>query len=442
MNAHPTHTKSRRPLPLFLIAVLCLAVVVVVVVMAILYMPLPKHFPPEDPEITAKRLSPENGFYALEEAASMIKLVSHLDPGLNYWEQWPGFDWTWKSGWTEDIDKERLFVAYFEQASPALEKMREGLAADYYLLPEIGDMTMDMGYLSGWRELARVLAAQAKWYESQGKYDEAMNNYLCTARLGRVVGSDGLLVHGLVGSQVTPIGLEGMNSSVHSYHDPELLRNAVKTLKEIHENEAPLSTIFEFDFRALDKNIWSDHYEVGLQDYMQSPSYSNEIDAALGLVGYRINCLRFRLNSGAYWDEFLQVVDLPLLEFERRCPVTPGDPLSQILYPSSERGRTTFARKPAWLRGSILSLAVRLYRVEHGAYPVSLDALVPDYLEELLIDPFSSKPFVYSKAGDDFRLYSLGDDKDDDGGMPWQGENGDLIIHLPLDEWLGLEEAG
>ena len=49
--------------------------------------------------------------------------------------------------------------------------------------------------------------------------------------------------------------------------------------------------------------------------------------------------------------------------------------------------------------GLQLQLALIAYRTEHGTYPDSLDALVPDYLPFVPIDPYSGRPFEYRHAG-------------------------------------------
>ena len=44
------------------------------------------------------------------------------------------------------------------------------------------------------------------------------------------------------------------------------------------------------------------------------------------------------------------------------------------------------------------------YRLDHGEYPDSLAALVPDYLPFVPIDPYSGEPFEYRPNGLDLEL--------------------------------------
>jgi len=66
---------------------------------------------------------------------------------------------------------------------------------------------------------------------------------------------------------------------------------------------------------------------------------------------------------------------------------------------------------------SRLDLLLVAYRAEHGQYPKSIQALVPNYLDHLPIDPLSNKPYVYQLHGSTGRLYSIGANERDDGGI-------------------------
>ena len=82
------------------------------------------------------------------------------------------------------------------------------------------------------------------------------------------------------------------------------------------------------------------------------------------------------------------------------------------------------------VRFDLLRLAVALerYKAASGDYPVTLDALVPAYLAEVPLDPFTDgKPVTYKLAPDEetaFLLYSFGENETDDGG----DEREDIVI--------------
>ena len=61
-------------------------------------------------------------------------------------------------------------------------------------------------------------------------------------------------------------------------------------------------------------------------------------------------------------------------------------------------------------------LACKIYKNKTGSYPERLEALVPEYLSEVPVDPFTGKPFVFRLSDDEILIYSLGSNGKDDAG--------------------------
>ena len=75
------------------------------------------------------------------------------------------------------------------------------------------------------------------------------------------------------------------------------------------------------------------------------------------------------------------------------------------------------AEAETWRRLTVTAIAQKRYQLEHGAYPASLNELVPRYLPAPMVDLMDGKPLRYRlRADGDFLLYSVGDDGQDDGG--------------------------
>ncbi len=65
----------------------------------------------------------------------------------------------------------------------------------------------------------------------------------------------------------------------------------------------------------------------------------------------------------------------------------------------------------------LITLALLRYRHDRGRFPRDLQELLSaDYLSQLPMDPYSGEPLVYKQTENNFMLYSLGQDFDDDGG--------------------------
>lgn len=70
--------------------------------------------------------------------------------------------------------------------------------------------------------------------------------------------------------------------------------------------------------------------------------------------------------------------------------------------------RTEYHRTMASIRVLAVQYAAILHHREIGAYPESLDQLVPDYFSAVPGDPFSDAPLVYQADEDGFEIYSVG----------------------------------
>jgi hypothetical protein len=95
--------------------------------------------------------------------------------------------------------------------------------------------------------------------------------------------------------------------------------------------------------------------------------------------------------------------------------------IAAILMPSIERTVEQHYRIAARRRMSATVLAIALYRAKHGgALPPNLDALVPEFLPAVPLDPLagSSLPIGYNTDPTRPRLYSVGTNGVDDGGRP------------------------
>lgn len=70
----------------------------------------------------------------------------------------------------------------------------------------------------------------------------------------------------------------------------------------------------------------------------------------------------------------------------------------------------------AEMDGALTAIALELYRRDHAGYPGSLQALVPHYLPDVPIDRITGDPLNYRLVDGRPVLYSVGADRDDDGG--------------------------
>lgn len=94
-------------------------------------------------------------------------------------------------------------------------------------------------------------------------------------------------------------------------------------------------------------------------------------------------------------------------------------PLSEIVMPSQNRSMELFFRDLAQRGMAATALAIRLFQVDNGRRPASLTELVPQYLTEVPLDPLSPDGgrIRYRPDADQAVLYSVGADGNDNGGV-------------------------
>jgi hypothetical protein len=126
--------------------------------------------------------------------------------------------------------------------------------------------------------------------------------------------------------------------------------------------------------------------------------------------------------------ELVEVARLPVLEQETACQeweqrvrsmAASGDrtqSIAALLIPAYTKIVQAGHRQQAVLRCAAAALAAERYRQDRGAWPASLDALIPAYLKQVPADPYDGKPLRLLRTDGGLIVYSIGPDRTDDGG--------------------------
>lgn len=97
----------------------------------------------------------------------------------------------------------------------------------------------------------------------------------------------------------------------------------------------------------------------------------------------------------------------------------------QLMIPGIEKAFDSQDRSAQRQKLFTVFLAAVQYRLEHGRYPDTLDALVPRWLPEVPTDVYSDLPVMYRRISDtEMRVYSVGENGIDDGGEPYDLRKG------------------
>ncbi len=259
---------------------------------------------------------------------------------------------------------------------------------------------------SSFRELARLESVLMRYELRNGREKEAAQRLDRVVRLGNQTRNGGFLIHYLVGKAIIFIGLDPVLE--HGVHQPDALQGVVNSVQHYIDHPVSLSDIYENErrfsiagYRMYQREPWTEFWNR-VQGDMSLP---DAIRARLTLrAGYE--------ELHAYHTAFLAELRKPLWEQDfSRLPVL-VHPLNKgfaLLTPN-----TVATEEVAMVKLLGVLSAVRLYKHRTGRYPERLEDL---HLGEMIIDPYTGKPFVYRvDPVKGFQLYSLGPNKQDDGG--------------------------
>ncbi|NLH17527.1 MAG: hypothetical protein GX455_13210 [Phycisphaerae bacterium] len=92
--------------------------------------------------------------------------------------------------------------------------------------------------------------------------------------------------------------------------------------------------------------------------------------------------------------------------------------MTKLLMPALDKIGLIELRVMAELDCARTGLAVERFRLAEGRLPESLEELVPKYIEAVPIDPFDGKPLRYKRLEKGYTIYSIGEDGEDNDGVP------------------------
>jgi hypothetical protein len=88
-----------------------------------------------------------------------------------------------------------------------------------------------------------------------------------------------------------------------------------------------------------------------------------------------------------------------------------------LLFPPIQTMMVSFGRAEARCRSAQIALAAIRHRHTADNWPETAESLVPAYLASIPVDPFSSAPLLIKVSPEEYKVYSVGANRIDDGGI-------------------------
>ncbi|MBN1437487.1 MAG: hypothetical protein JW936_10480 [Sedimentisphaerales bacterium] len=316
--------------------------------------------------------------------------------------------------------------------------------------------------LGAFRDVAKQGIWRSRRARVAGDWETALADCAAVARVGALQQGKGMLIEQLVGMAIGSLASGEMIRLAMEPGVPlELLTEAQERWGEIYADGYPMVNL---DFEVMtqydtvqraftDGGIGGGHVTVQALLNLEDDSIHNEDRIWVN----DLETISWALVH-ARRDEVMAICDKWGALIKRQEDMTPYElrasgeetavddmiiGLSEVRYfiprsllPALGRASAVAFRAKAEYEAALTILALRVWEMERGDWPGSLEELVAaGYLAELPRDPYSAGSLVYRREGDSFVLYSLGEDFDDDGGWqnpdsPWGhgDEGGDRVF--------------
>ena len=321
------------------------------------------------------------------------------------------------------------YLAWSDQFNPDFNLIREALKRPYARIDGNYSQwfTMPIPDYVSVRAVVQTLAQRAQCYLLLGQPEKALPELTLLNDLRRLLesaptGKPMTLVAAMINVAIvdlyTGIIAEGMRLS--AWHEPQL----IELQQQRDELKLPLiaeslraeraGVCFYFD-ELLSHN-------AGVWEFIRTESHLAMPRGWLYLN--LITIANFHQNVVDAIDLKQNVVpshkvDKINEEFETRTKhFHPNTYVAAIAIPNYSRAIVTFAHGQTSANEAQVACALECNHLAHGEYPETLDALMPQFIEELPHDIIGGQPLHYRRTGDGkFLLYSVGWNEKDDGGQ-------------------------
>jgi len=309
--------------------------------------------------------------------------------------------------------------------------------------------------LSPLRDLARMAAWRARIDRDQGRPQQSIEDCLALARAASHWQGKGTLVEQLVGLAISGLGhAEIMRTLAVRKLSAVDLQRFQEQLSQIYSGDYPMINMEgeRLAFMDIVQRSFTDggpgggHLIPGSWDeYMESPSRDPDVDEKLLFIPLYTAASMAHARRDATVAKANEIYALQsdvarMTPYQRHASdLKTADQLMYeswnsyrfflvgVLMPAPARISEIAYRGKIYHEAIVVILALQRWRLEKDQYPAALSELVAaGFLNELPIDPWSDKPLVYKKTGDDFILYSVSYNFTDDGGEPGRDRNGQI----------------
>jgi competence protein ComGC len=279
-------------------------------------------------------------------------------------------------------------------------------------------------YVQDARAIANLLQNDVLLLAQEGDADAALRSARAGLNTARAIEDEPLLISQLVRIACRAIALGNLERVLaQGEPSPEALAEFQKLL-EMEDRDNLL--LFGLRGERAGSNQLLEAMQtgkVGTTNFMGGMGSSSAESAALSLMMMAPGSLKNqRAALVRTLTRAVQAAKLPPEQQKTEFDQIDADSrhqgvLVRLLLPAVSKVREADCRTHAQTRCALLAVAAERYRRAHGNWPASVDALVADgLLKQAPIDPYDGAPVRYRVREGSVVVYSVAQDRQDDGG--------------------------
>lgn len=430
---------------------------------------------------------PEQGNYLVDSVEYIQNLVSNRvaadasADAVKYREKLEDdYRQLMKRPWSKDEFPE--MAGWLKRNEEPLRWIVEGTRRPRYYAPLIASDDEDepgtvlailLPMLQEMREAARLLKARAMLRLGEGEVDAAWGDLAACHRLARLAGQDPTMIGTLVCIAIDGIACEGDAQLIH--HGNLTAERARRMLADLKSLDGPPPMVRKID--TADRYMFADAVcmvsggQVTLSDFAVGGPTERQASWIQRLVtGVFVDWDVVLRMGNSWYDRMVEAWEQPthaeraeasaaLEEELRAISKTYSDPKKlagsfftgksprqtvsrhlgsifiALLTPAASAAQTAEDRGTTIGRLNEIGFAMAGYRADHGRYPKDLSELAPKYIDDLPVDLFTGKSYVYKPHDDGFLIYSLGPNMEDNGGKVYYLDQEDAAAGEDTSRW-------
>ena len=339
--------------------------------------------------------------------------------------------------------------------APAIEELRQAGQLPYSRFPldyDIEDPAeILLPHLAALKRCSLALQLRAIAELQNGQTEKAFDDVMLALRLADSVRTEPFIITHLVRIAIVQITLQPVWEGLaeHKWSDTQLAALDAELAKldfladyEFSVRGERAAHIKIIDFLEQKRSRYREFFN------MIGGDQRNTINNFWGMVGFYLMPKGWFYQNDIVLAEMHQRWNLPAVD-DKQQTVLPkksaqADKAIESINPSTafhflvrlllpEMGK--YAERTAYGQNAVnmarVAIALERYRLAHGEYPGSLDALTPQFMEKIPHDIINGQPLQYRRTDDgQFVLYSVGWNETDDGGVVVFKNSSN-----PRDEW-------